>query len=103
LGQKRRSYLSLSSQMNFFRGPITLFPGFSSSSSSEPFFSPSSDCCLNTHTHTHTNNPHPTHTRHPVHTHTHTHTPLILLSPKRAHTDTDTQAHTHHLYFQTYS
>lgn len=39
-------YLSLSSQTNFFRGPITLFPGFSSSSSSEPFLSPSSDCCL---------------------------------------------------------
>lgn len=38
--------LSLSSQMNFLRGPITLFPGFSSSSSSDPFFSPSSDCCL---------------------------------------------------------
>lgn len=40
--------LSLSSQRNFFRGPITLFPGFSSSSSSDPFFSPSSDCCLRT-------------------------------------------------------
>lgn len=39
-------YLSLSSQTNFFLGPITLFPGFSSSSSSEPFLSPSSDCCL---------------------------------------------------------
>lgn len=46
-------YLSLSSQTNFFRGPITLFPGFSSSSSSEPFLSPSSDCCLqDTHIHT---------------------------------------------------
>lgn len=41
--------LSLSSQRNFFRGPITLFPGFSSSSSSDPFFSPSSDCCLSKH------------------------------------------------------
>lgn len=39
-------HLSLSSQTNFFLGPITLLPGFSSSSSSEPFLSPSSDCCL---------------------------------------------------------
>jgi len=38
--------LSLSSHTNFFRGPITLFPGFSSSSSSDPFFSASPDCCL---------------------------------------------------------
>lgn len=40
------SNLSFSSHTNFFRGPITLFPGFSSSSSSDPFLSPSSDCCL---------------------------------------------------------
>lgn len=40
------THLSLSSQTNFLRGPNTLLPGFSSSSSSEAFFSPSSQCCL---------------------------------------------------------
>lgn len=43
-------HLSLSSHTNFFLGPITLRPGFSSSSSSEPFLSPSSVCCLHKHT-----------------------------------------------------
>jgi hypothetical protein len=35
----------VSSQWNFFRGPMTRFPGFSSSSSSDPFFSRSSSAC----------------------------------------------------------
>lgn len=39
------SYLTVSSQWNFFLGPTTLFPGFSSSSSSDPFFSRSSSAC----------------------------------------------------------